>query len=261
MNRILLAAVAAVVATPALAASGFDGTWKYDIKSMNMSKTPSVTLLTGGSYTCSTCTPTYTVKADGAFHKVAGNPYYDEVSVKVVDAKSIMWASRKGGKAASENTRTVSADGKTLTTAFTNMTAENGVAIKGTTVQDRVAAVPKGAHAVSGSWVDTTKAEVTESALLVTMKMTGKAMKLTTPTGISYTAIVDGPQAPVKGDAGWTSVALKSGGKNSLVETDYRAGKAIGVYTYTLAADGKTIKADADDLLSKKKSSATIIKQ
>ena len=259
--RIILFAAALLATTPALAASGFDGTWKYDIKSANMSKTPSVTLLTGGNYTCSTCVPAYTIKADGAFHKVAGNPYYDEVSVKMVDAKSIVWSSRKGGKMASENARTVSADDKTMTTTFTDMTYEAGGPVKGTSVQDRVAAAPKGAHAVSGSWVDTTNNEVTESALLVTMKMVGKVMTLTTPTGISYTATVDGPQAPVKGDAGWTSVALKSGGKNTLVETDYRAGKAIGVYTYTLAADGKTIKADADDLLQKKKSSATIIRQ
>lgn len=261
MNRILFAAVAVLVATPALAASGFDGTWKYDVKSLEASKKPSVTLLSGGNYTCSTCTPAYTIKADGGFHKIAGNPYYDEVAVKVVDARTITWASRKGGKMASENTRTVAADGKTLTTKFNDMTYENGVAVTGTGVSERVAAGPEGSHAVSGSWVDTKNNEVAEVGLLMTMKMTGKAMTMTTPTGIAYTAVVDGPQAPVKGDPGWTSVALKMTGPKTLVETDYRDGKAIGIYTYTIAADGKTIKTDAQDLLRKSTSGITLVKQ
>lgn len=264
MKSTLIVAAAVLLATAASAASAasaFDGTWKYDLKSQQVSKKPNVYLLTGGKYSCSTCVPAYTVAADGAFHKVAGNPYYDEVSVKVIDATSVKWSSRKGGKPMSDNTRTVSADGKSMMISFNDMTATNGVAITGKSGVTRVAAGPAGSHATSGGWLDTPEGEVSDAGLLVTLNMTGKTMTLTTPTGIAYTTTVDGPPSPVKGDPGWTTVALKAPKPKTLVETDYRNGKPISVTTYSMAADGKTIRVDADDLLHKSKSAATLIKQ
>jgi len=257
----LIAAAIVLTTATAASASAFDGTWKYDVKSLQVSKKPNVYVLSGGKYTCSTCVPAYTVAADGVFHKVAGNPYYDEVSVKALDAKSIKWASRKGGKPMSDNTRTVSADGKSMTIAFNDMTATNGVAVTGKNVVARAAAAPAGAHTTSGSWLDTTEAQVNDAGLLVTMKMTGKAMTLTLPTGVAYTATVDGPPAPVTGDPGWTTVSLKAPKPGTLIETDYRDGKPISVSTYTVAADGKTIRAGSDDILRKTKSAATLVKQ
>jgi hypothetical protein len=253
---VLLAAVA-----PATAASKFDGTWKFDLASMQVSAKPNVYLLTGGSYSCPTCVPAYTVVADGAFHPVAGNPYFDAVAVAVIDPRTITWKSTKSGKPAFDSTRVNAADDATQTTTFTDMTAANGVAVTGKETARRAAAGPAGSHATSGSWLDTTSAEVNDAGLLVTMHLDGDAMTIKTPTGVSYTTTIDGPQSPVVGDPGWTSVALKRTAPETLVETDYRDGKATGIFTYALAADGKTIHADQQDLLHGTTSAATLIKQ
>ena len=260
-TSLIAAAIVLGMATGASAASKFDGTWKFDLASQQVSKKPNVYLLTGGKYSCASCVPAYTVAADGAFHKVAGNPYYDEVSVKALDAKSIKWSSRKAGKPMSENTRTISADGKAMTIAFNDMTATNGVAVTGSNTVKRVAAAPAGSHATSGSWLDTTVAKVDDAGLMMTMKMTGKALTMTLPTGVAYTATVDGPTAPVTGDPGWTTVSLKSPAPSVLVETDYRDGKAIGVNTFTVSADGKALRNEYEDLRRKTKSGGTLIKQ
>ncbi|MGI4879577.1 MAG: hypothetical protein ACRYG4_19050 [Janthinobacterium lividum] len=261
LTRITAAFVLLAAVAPATAASKFDGTWKVDLANQQVSTKPSVYLLTGGSYTCSTCVPAYIVKADGAFHPVAGNPYYDEVAVGVVDPRTITWKSRKGGKPMFESTRVVAADDATQTTAFTDMTAANGVAVTGKQTDKRAAAGPAGSHAASGSWLDTTAVEVNDAGVTVMLHLDGEKMTLKTPTGITYTTTIDGPQSPVVGDPGWTSVALKRTGPDTLVETDYRDGKAIGIYTYAMAADGKTIHADQQDLLHGTTSAATLVKQ
>ncbi len=54
-------------------AAPIDGTWKADVKSAKLPQKPDSYLLKNGSYSCETCTPPYTVKADGAFHPIHGN--------------------------------------------------------------------------------------------------------------------------------------------------------------------------------------------
>jgi hypothetical protein len=192
---------------------------------------------------------------------VAGNPYYDAVAVSVVDPRTITWKSQKGGKLMVDATRTIAADDATQTTAFTDMTAPNGVAVTGKQTDKRATAGPAGSHAASGSWLDTTAVEVNDAGVLVILRLDGEKMTLKTPTGVTYTTIIDGPQSPVVGDPGWTTVALKRTAPDTLVETDYRDGKATGVFTYAMAADGKTIHADQQDLLHGTTSAATLIKQ
>jgi hypothetical protein len=46
-------------------------------------------LLQNGMYQCKTCVPTVSVKADGDDQTIAGNPYYDAISIKVLDDRSI----------------------------------------------------------------------------------------------------------------------------------------------------------------------------
>ena len=65
--------------------------------------------------------------------------------------------------------------------------------------------------------------------------------------GQSYTAKLDGADAPMKGDPGVTRVSVKMMGKDTLEETDKRDGKVIAVFKMKLASDGKTAKASYDD--------------
>jgi hypothetical protein len=73
--------------------------------------------------------------------------------------------------------------------------------------------------------------------------VSGDEITMTNPTGQSYTAKLNGTDAPVKGYPGYTSVSVKMIGKDTLLETDKRDSKVIGVFKMTVAADGKTAKA------------------
>lgn len=253
--KTMLAAVAAfALAAPALAASPFDGTWKVDPAASQMSTKPNILLVKGGTYSCPTCVPAIKVPADGKPHAVKGNPYYDMLAVTVVDASTVKRVSSKAGKPMGDSTLTVSPDGKTLTSGYNDLSAPNGVPVTGVIKSERVAAAAGGAHAISGSWKNVTASDVSESGTVFTMKLDGDTLTFSTPTGISYTAKVGGPQAPVTGDPGWTAVTLVREGANTLLETDYRGTKKIGTYRMTVAADGATMTGESDNFLSGRKS-------
>ena len=50
------------------AAGDINGTWKADINSVQFDTKPDDYLLQAGTYSCKSCTPAYSVPADGAFH-------------------------------------------------------------------------------------------------------------------------------------------------------------------------------------------------
>ena len=84
---------------------------------------------------------------------------------------------------------------------------------------------------------------------------------MTTPTGQSYTAKLDGTEAPYKGDPGTDGVSVKMMGKNTLEETDKRGDKVISVSKMTLEPDGKTAKIMVDDKLHGSTSQFVAVKQ
>src|ERR1700683_4203304 len=104
----------------ALAGTGFAGTWKTNMESLKTTGKPIVLLLAGDEYTCSSCNPPYTVKADGAEHKVTGQAYFDTVKVKVTGPSSAEIVLKQGSKELVRFSDTVSADGTTLTSKVTN---------------------------------------------------------------------------------------------------------------------------------------------
>lgn len=263
MKSYLFAAAVAVIAAaaPAVAASPFDGTWKADTAASQMSDKPITYSLANGSYSCSTCTPPVKLPADGRFHAVKGNPYYDMMSVTIVDPNSVKRVSTKAGKPAGDSIATVSPDGGTLTTTYTDLSATNGVPVTGTNRFERVGTPVAGAHAISGSWRSTKGSEASESGLNFTLALDGDTLKFSTPTGIAYAARVDGPEAPVTGDPGWTAVKIKREGPNTLLETDFRDGKKLATYRMTVSADGTTLTGETENFLNGRKSVEVARKQ
>jgi len=247
---------------PALgwAQSPFDGTWKVDLSKTKLPKKPDVFLLQNGTYECKSCNPPVNVKADGTFQAISGDPYRDMLMVKAVDDKHVEMASQKSGKDVSKATRTVSDDGNSMTIAWTYYGNPTGGPVSGTDHMKRVAKGPAGANAISGSWRDEKADVATADALTFSFKSGGDSLSYSTPTGQSYTAKVDGTDAPYAGDPGTTSVSLKRIG-DSIEETDKRDGKVITVAKLTVAADGKTMTIDVDDKLNGTKSTYVAVKQ
>ena len=242
------------------AQSPFDGTWKIDLSKTKLPKKPDVLLLQDGMYECKTCAPPIKVKADGQFQPVSGNPYVDMEKVTVIDDRHVNSESQKAGKQMSTVKRSVSDDSNTLTEEWTYSGNPSGGTVSGTDTMTRVAKGPAGSNAVSGSWREAKSDVATADALLFTYKSGGDSLSMTTPTGQSYDAKLDGKQVPYVGDPGTTTVSLKRIG-DSIEETDYRDGKVISVGKSTVSPDGKTMTIVVDDKLHGTASTYLAVKQ
>lgn len=233
---------------PGLAQNPLEGTWKVDMSSVQWPTKPDVFLIQNGMYECKSCVPPIKVKADGTDQKVTGQPYLDTLSVKVVDDHNIETTSQKDGKVVGTEKDSISADGSTLTGEWTNSGNPSGGTQTGSYSEKRVAKGPAGANLMSGSW-RTEKADASADALTWSYKVSGDELTMTNPTGQSYTAKLDGTEAPFKGDPGTTSVSVKMLNKNTLQETDKRDGKVITIAKTTVSPDGKTAVIEVNDKL------------
>ena len=255
MNKSLVAVLlggllgACLMPSLATAQSAFDGTWKIDLKKVEMPKKPDVLLLQNGMYHCKTCVPPVSVKADGTDQPVSGHPYYDTMAVTVVDDHAIHEIDKKNGKVISDSTMTVAADGKTASFEFTDSSNNNTDPVTGNGTMMRVAKGPAGAHAISGSWRTQSYDSVSDNALTRSYKVDGDTFSMSAPTGESYSAKMDGSDAPYKGDPGATSVSVKKLSSHVMQETDKRDGKIISVAKMTVAPDGKSMTIAVDDKL------------
>lgn len=242
----------------ALAASSFNGTWSARLDTLKVSGKPDVYELSGGNYICSSCDPVVKVPADGAWHKVTGHDYYDEMMVKVISPSSIEISERLAGKTAGTNTIEVSADGKTLSGKFVGYQGEQP--IKGSYTEKRVAAGTAGAHAISGSWQQDQVSDANEAMRVVSYAMTPEEFTMNS-NGQSYAAKFDGKQYPVKGDPGHTMVTLKKVDEHTVMETDYRKGKVTDEIRLAAAPDGKTLDVTDKDMVHGQTMSVTLDKQ
>jgi len=215
-----------------------EGTWQADLASVQIDEKPSTYLLKDGTYNCSTCIPPLTVKADGAFHPVADRPYYDSMSVTVVNDKTVKTVSRKGDRTINEATMVASPDGSKLTFQFKDSSVPNAPPVTGKGTDIRVAAAPPGAHVISGSWKTDKFESVSDEGLTFSFDVEGDSLRMSSPSGTSYEAKFGGPEVPIKGDTGGTTIAVERLAPNSFRETSKREGKVVNVTTYTVT-DGK----------------------
>jgi len=139
-----------LAATPAFAGSPFDGTWRMDPASAKLPDKPAVLALKDGVFACSSCAYPYSVAADGDLHPIAGSPYTDQMSVRIVDANTIESVQMLKGHLRNRATSHVSADGRTMTREAVLGTSTDATRAA-TTTWTRVSASPVGAHAISGS--------------------------------------------------------------------------------------------------------------
>jgi len=263
MKKLLLAGVLTWLLLPTLAAAQkqFDGTWKFEPKTLQFDKKPDEYLLQNGRYDCKTCGPPISIKADATDQKVTGYPYFDTMSIKVVDDHTVEMTQKRDGKVVGTEKDSISADGKTLTVNWTDSGNPSGGTQKGTFMMTRVEKGPAGANLISGSWRAEKMEQSTQSGLMWTFKISGDTVTMTTATGQSYTARLDGTEAPYDGYPGITSVSVKMAGKDTLVETDKRDGKEIYILTMTVTPNGRTMKIVMDDKLEGKTTKGDAMKQ
>lgn len=234
-----------VSTTPVFAQSAFDGVWKIDLASAQLPDRPYVVSLQDGVYTCTSCVPSYSVPADGQMHKVEGFPYWDETSVRVVDAHTVDDAQKLKGRAVGTSRSQISADGATMTTAWTDTSAPDGTTSTGGTRMSRVASGATGAHAMSGSWKSEAVANISDASLLATLKLDAGMFSFHQGNGYAFEARLGGPAVPITGDLAGATATVRQLANGSIEETDHINGEAVSVTTMTPTADGAmSIKID-----------------
>jgi len=234
-----LAALALIPAS-ALAAGAFDGTWKVSLDHIQLSKKPFAFVLAGGQFTCSTCAPAYTIKADGTDQKVSGHTGFDTESITIVDAHTVKTTDKLKGKMINVNTDTISADGTTDTVESVDYTGTQPSTVK--VLMTRVSGGDPGSHALSGSWLDSKVLSLDGPGYTTTFGITDDGLTMSS-NGQAYDAKFDGKKYPVTGDPTNTKVVLKKLAADEVQESDYQQGKLISVGHYKVSADGKTIHA------------------
>lgn len=247
----------ALLPAAVLAASPFDGTWKSNLDSMRVSGRPDVYLLADGEYTCSSCDPELKVKANGVEHKVSGHAYYDSVMVKITGPNSDEQALKQGGKEFARLSESVSPDGKTLTTKFTNHVGKQTVT--GVVTEQRLGASPAGAHPVSGSWQQG-QLKGNDAMRVVKYAMTPEHFTMQW-NGQAYDAKFDGKEYPLVGDPGHTTVSVERLDDYTVEETDHRQGKIVDRIRLAAAKDGKTVAVTDRDLAHGQTTTYTLEKQ
>jgi hypothetical protein len=146
-----LAITALLTCSPLFAQSRFDGTWEMKMDTLQFSGPPEEYLIDKGMYHCVSCVPQVDVRTDGTDQKTAGHEaFYDTISVKIIDARTIKFAFKKDGKPAAISIETVSPDGKTMLEKFSNSIQADKVA--GKAEFTRISPGPPGSHALSGKW-------------------------------------------------------------------------------------------------------------
>jgi len=244
MKKLYVRILGALLMLPVLATaqSALDGTWKIDLSTAHLSDKPDVYLLQHGMYDCKSCVPPIHVKADGEEQKVTGHPYYDKIGIKALDDRTVATTRSREGKPVSTEKMTVAADGLTLSDEFSDSSATNAAPVTGVTEMTRVSIGPAGSHAISGSWRTIKFASVSDNALTTTYKTEGDVLSMTSPTGQSYAAKMDGTYTSYNGDPGTTSVSIHRIDKHTFQETDKRGAKVVSVTRMSVAADGTSMK-------------------
>lgn len=253
----ILFAASLLFASPALAQSPFDGTWKADMSSLAIAAKPDKILLKDGTYTCSTCAPAYSLKADGQPHSVRGKDYWDASSVTIVDDHTVKREFLRDGKVIAGGTETVSADGNTMTGEYWNTNNAAGIRETSASTTTRVGAMPSGAHAVSGDWKATPPTSASENSMQVTLKVTNDTVMMTSPRGETLNAKIGGGYAPNVGDPGKTMTKVAMPSPTTLVMTDMRGGRVVQTSTYTVSPDGQTLTGQWNDPVMKASGSFT----
>jgi hypothetical protein len=91
---------------------------------------------------------------------------------------------------------------------------------------------------------------VSDNGLALTFKVDGESLTMTTPAGQSYSAKLDGTDAPYKGNSGINGVSVMRLTKGTIVETDKHDGKEVKATRLMIdPADTRTLEMIVTDSL------------
>jgi len=180
-------------------------------------------MLQDGRFRCISCRPTIEVKADGEDHSVKGQ--------RMTRLASKLWTITQFAKSKRKMARTSAMKSSQFLVMEYSDRRVRELEIN----HDENAKAPAGAHALSGSWQPLKMESISDRELLVTYKLEGEVFSMSRPTGQSYTAKLDGTDAPYKGDPDANGVAVKRISKTCSRKPAKLNGKAVSLARLTVA--------------------------
>jgi hypothetical protein len=223
----------------------FSGTWRPDPQKPSPTAAADTIELANGVFECQSCNPPYKMLADGRDHAVTGNPYYDTLSITVADERTVVRTAKKGGTTVAEMKDVVSVDGasKTGTQTVIGMMPKP---VELTSRYTRLAAGPAGSHSISGQWREI-ETDLTHHDEDTTYNVVGNKVTMSDRMGRSFSATLDGADAPYTGDPSFTSVSIRLIDASTIEESDKKDGKIVQINRWTVDPDGTTMHARFDD--------------
>jgi hypothetical protein len=244
--RIAHFVITSLLLIPALsvAQNAFNGTWRPDYAPIEPGK-PVISVLADGVYDCQRCENPYKIKSNGRDQPVDGHPYFDSISATIIDRHKIKLIGKKHGKVIADTTITVSADGGSRTEVQT-VYGMASVPLEFTSRFKRAVDGPPGSHPISGGW-QITERELSNHAEDTVYKIVDNTLLMSDRMGRSFSAKLDGTEAPYRGDPEFTSVSVKMMDSRTIVESDMNAVQVVKIATWTVSTDGKTMHVRFDD--------------
>ena len=242
-----LAGAGSSCATVAIAAPSISGHWVADLSSQKLPDHLDIYLVANGHYDCKSCSPPRSYAADGKPHPIPGDEEVTSEAVTELSPRAIR-TRIVSSSLIRETTMTASADDRTA--MYVSLDRRPGVkgVLRTRYIARRVAHAPPGANRVSGSWQGIAYLEVPREARTITLRLGGSRLSYITPTGVSYSAMIGGPPAKVKGPyAGSMTVLVRRLDRLTLVETRLRDGTPLFDRTFHLSADAKSLEISTRD--------------
>lgn len=228
-----------------LAQSIFDGTWRPDPQKADPNQPPDELVLMKGRYECQSCKPPYRIAADGRDHAVKGGRYYDSLSIRILDPRTVIKTAKRSGVTVASIKEIVSADGNSRTQLQT-VTGMAPRTVVFASTYSRVAAGPSGSHALSGTWREL-QGDLVNHEEDTTYRISHGTLSMSDHFGRSFSAKLDGTEAPYRGDPEFTGVSLKMIDSRTIQESDLKDGKVVKIATWTVRPDGNTMHVRFDD--------------
>lgn len=211
-------------------ASGSDenllnGTWQLDPQTIELK-------LFRGLFECRSCEPYFRVEADGVDHFVPRSGF-DTMRATQIDERTVSVVGKRARNPISTIVMTAAADGATM--HFQRRLAPpHEEPTEESVTLTRIEAGSPGAHAVSGRWSWPVVVDPTS------FYVSGDTLVRKDSQGSSYTANLDGTDAPYVGRPGVT-VSVKIVRGRTLVQKDKQDGKVFAVERFTVDDDNRTL--------------------
>lgn len=234
------------VQASAQANSPFDGVWVADLDTQS-GLASDVYLVKDGNYSCATCEPPRSYRADGKPHPVPGDPDVISESVSITGPRTIV-THIVGPPLDRTTTMTVAADDQTAT--YVSLDHRPGIpgVLRTVYLARRTAPALTGTHPVSGTWQGVRYVEVPPEVRTTVLRITGDRFSYSTPLGSSFTAHIGSGFVPLtsEGNAG-TTVSVRRPGQRQIEERMMQGGQVVAIRTFTIAPDGRTLEIATTD--------------